>query len=76
MARVTVEDCLKRTENRFVLIHGAIKRTGHLKKGVTPLVTAPGEKLAVIALREIAKGKVKVYRHQNNELSEGHPSLA
>ena len=37
MARVTIEDCLKQEENRYVLIHGAIKRTIQLKKGATAL---------------------------------------
>jgi DNA-directed RNA polymerase subunit omega len=63
MARVTIEDCLKQEENRYVLIHGAIKRVIQLKKGATPLVNAPGEKLTVIALREIAQGKIKIISH-------------
>ncbi|HJX31353.1 MAG TPA: DNA-directed RNA polymerase subunit omega [Thermodesulfobacteriota bacterium] len=65
MARVTIEDCLKQEPNRYFLIHGAIKRTIQLKKGATPLVNAPEEKLTVIALREIAQGKVKIH-HRNN----------
>ena len=64
MARVTIEDCLKQEENRYVLIHGAIKRTIQLKKGATPLINAPGEKMTVIALREIAQGKVKIRYHE------------
>ncbi|MCX8011858.1 MAG: DNA-directed RNA polymerase subunit omega [Desulfobacterota bacterium] len=60
MARVTVEDCLKQEGNRFALIHGAIKRAIQLQKGAPPLVNAPGDKPAVIALREIAQGKVKI----------------
>jgi DNA-directed RNA polymerase subunit omega len=60
MARVTVEDCLKQVGNRFILIHGAIQRATQLKKGASPRVIAPGEKLTVVALREIAQGKVKV----------------
>jgi DNA-directed RNA polymerase subunit omega len=66
MARVTIEDCLKQEANRYVLIHGAIKRAIQLKKGSAPLVNAPGEKLTVIALREIAQGKVKIISHITN----------
>ena len=68
MARVTIEDCLKQEKNRYVLIHGAIKRTIQLKKGATPLVNASGEKPTVIALREIAQGKVKIISNIPNEI--------
>lgn len=60
MARVTIEDCLKHVGNRFILIHGAIQRATQLKKGATPFVISPGEKPTVVALREIAQGKVKI----------------
>ena len=58
MARVTVEDCLKREENRFVLIHLATKRVRQLLKGSKPRVNAPENKEIIVALREIAAGKV------------------
>lgn len=67
MARVTIEDCLKQVENRFALIHGAIKRTSQLKRGATPLVDAPDEKETVVALREVAQGKVKVANTRASE---------
>jgi len=60
MARVTIEDCLKKEGNRFALIHGAIHRAIQLKKGSKPLIDSPHEKETVIALREIAQGKVEV----------------
>ena len=60
MARVTVEDCLKKEGNRFALIHGAIERAIQLRKGATPLIHSPNEKETVIALREVAQGKVKI----------------
>ena len=58
MARVTVEDCLERIANRFELIHVASKRVKQLSKGSKPLVSAPNNKAAVLALREIAEGFV------------------
>ena len=58
MARITVEDCLKKEENRFILVHLASKRVRQLLKGAKPLVNAPDNKEAVVALREIAAGKV------------------
>ena len=58
MARVTIEDCLKRVDNRFALIHLASKRVEQLRRGAVPLVYAPKNKEVVLALREIAAGKV------------------
>lgn len=58
MARVTVEDCMKRVNNRFLLVHLAAKRVIQLRKGGKPLVEAPKNKEIVQALREIAAGVV------------------
>jgi DNA-directed RNA polymerase subunit omega len=58
MARVTVEDCMKRVNNRFLLVHLASKRVIQLRKGAKPLVEAPKNKEIVQALREIAAGVV------------------
>ncbi len=58
MARVTVEDCLDREENRFALVVLAAGRARELLKGASPLV-ASRNKFAVTALREVAAGKVK-----------------
>jgi len=57
MARITVEDCLQKVENRFALVLLAAKRTKQLLKGSTPLVESDN-KDGVISLREIAAGKV------------------
>ena len=57
MARVTVEDCLEREENRFALVVLAAIRTRQLMKGSDPLVRSKN-KPAVTSLREIATGKV------------------
>jgi len=58
MARVTVEDCMKRVNNRFLLVHLAAKRVIQLRKGAKHLVDAPKNKEIVLALREIAEGLV------------------
>jgi DNA-directed RNA polymerase subunit omega len=57
MARITVEDCLDRVNNRFALIHMASKRVRQLRKGSEPTVSAKNRDV-VIALREIAAGHV------------------
>lgn len=57
MARVTVEDCLEREDNRFALVVLASQRARQLMKGAGPLVHSKN-KPAVTALREIAASKV------------------
>jgi DNA-directed RNA polymerase subunit omega len=58
MARITVDDCLKRIPNRFQLTLAATYRARQLSAGGTPLVDEEKDKPTVIALREIAAGKV------------------
>jgi len=58
MARVTVEDCLEMVDNRFQLVLVATKRARQLAHGVVPLVPWENDKPTVVALREIAEGKV------------------
>src|SRR2546430_15444447 len=58
MARITVEDCLKRIPNRFQLTLAATYRARQLAQGGTPHIETTRDKPTVIALREIAAGKV------------------
>ena len=61
MARITVEDCLERVENRFELVMIASKRARQLATGNRdPHVAEENDKPTVIALREIAEGHVDV----------------
>ncbi len=57
MARITVEDCLDKVDNRFELVLGAARRAKQLLKGGRPLVDSDNKEV-VTALREIAAGKV------------------
>lgn len=57
MARITVEDCLKKVPSRFALVHIASQRSRQLMKGTPPLVKTDN-KAVVTALREVAAGKV------------------
>jgi len=57
MARVTVDDCLKRIPNRFQLTLAATYRARQIATGSTPMVEADKDKPTVIALRELAAGK-------------------
>ena len=61
MARITVEECLKRIPNRFQLTLAATYRARQLTAGATPQIDLDpqdNDKPTVIALREIAAGKV------------------
>ena len=58
MARITVDDCIKILPNRFELTLAATNRARQIALGATPLVEANKDKPTVIALREIASGKI------------------
>lgn len=57
MARITVEDCLEKVNNRFLIVQMAIKRVKQYHEGYDPLVSSKNKEV-VTALREIAEGKV------------------
>jgi DNA-directed RNA polymerase subunit omega len=60
MARVTVEDCLEKVDNRFLLVMLSSKRVKQLYKGAKPLIDNKSDnKNVVVALREIAAGKIR-----------------
>ena len=58
MARITVEDCLKRIDNQFDLVMTAAKRARRIANGADPLVELEDDKPTVVALREIAAGLI------------------
>jgi DNA-directed RNA polymerase subunit omega len=58
MARISVDDCLKLIPNRFQLTLVATYRARQITLGSTPQVEADRDKPTVVALREIAAGKV------------------
>ena len=82
MARVTVEDCLEREDNRFALVVLASRRARQIMKGSVPLIRC-GNRPNVASLREIAAGRVHFDRpsseaiedwiqlaHKNSELED------
>ncbi|WP_300670474.1 DNA-directed RNA polymerase subunit omega [Desulfoluna sp.] len=58
MARVTIEDCLEKVPNRFMLVHIAAKRVRQIRDGAEFVVQSTNNEDVVTALREIAAGKV------------------
>ena len=76
MARITVEDCLRKVESRFELVILAARRAKMIMKGAKPLVDADNRSI-VTALREVASGKVKFTHPEDkgkgSELSDNEP---
>jgi DNA-directed RNA polymerase subunit omega len=72
MARVTVEDCLKRIPNRFMLVNMVSKRVRQIREGSDYLVNSPKNEDIVVSLREIAAGKVTIKLPEEDD----HPETA
>ena len=60
MARITIEDCLKRVSNRFLLVNMVAKRVRQIREGSEYLVSSPKNEDIVVSLRETAAGKLVV----------------
>ena len=77
MARITIEDCIEKVPNRFHLVQMAAIRAKQLKQGATSLVAAENNKAVVIALREIAAGRVQPdYPEGVEDLPDSAPGAA
>ena len=70
MARITIEDCIEQVPNRFQLVQMTAIRAKQLKKGANALVQAEDNKEVVVALREIAAGKVAPDERPPEEMAE------
>ena len=60
MARITVEDCLKKIDNQYDLVLLAKERTVQLNAGSPMLVEEDNDKRTIISLREIGDGKIDI----------------
>jgi len=58
MARVTVEDCVDKVDNRFELVLLAAHRARNIASGSTLLVDRDNDKNSVVSLREIADSRI------------------
>ncbi len=67
MARITIEDCLKRVPNRFLLANMVAKRVRQIREGSEYLISSPKNEDIVVCLREIAAGKVKLASDRSSE---------
>ena len=70
MARITVEDCLKKIDSQYDLVLLAKERTSQLNAGDKPLVPADNDKNTVIALREIGEGKISIKTVEDSAINK------
>ena len=58
MARITIEDCLRKVDNRFLLVNMVARRVRQIREGSDYLVSSPKNEDIVVSLREVAAGKL------------------
>ena len=58
VARITIEDCLRKVDNRFLLVNMVARRVRQIREGSDYLVSSPKNEDIVVSLREVAAGKV------------------
>ena len=76
MARVTVEDCLEKIDNRFKLIMVASKRARQIAMGAEPLGEWENDKATVVALREIAESLISEESLKETAISSSEEMLS
>jgi DNA-directed RNA polymerase subunit omega len=67
VARITIEDCLKKVGNRFLLAKMVFQRVKQIRQGSDYLVSSPKNEDVVVALREVAAGKIEMTEKEEAE---------
>ena len=67
VARITIEDCLKKVDNRFLLVNMVAQRVRQIREGSDYLVSSPKNEDIVVALREVAAGKIQISQTEEAE---------
>jgi len=70
MARITVEDCLKKIDSQYDLVLLAKERTSQLNAGEKALVSRDNDKNTVLALREIGDGKISLKTLEDSAINK------
>ena len=70
MARITVEDCLKKIDSQYDLVLLAKERTSQLNAGDKSLVSEDNDKNTVISLREIGEGKISIKTVEDSAINK------
>jgi DNA-directed RNA polymerase subunit omega len=71
VARITVEDCLRKVSNRFLLVNMVAKRVRQIREGSDYLVSSPKNEDVVVALREVAAGRIKMVPWEQQKETQG-----
>ncbi|MCK5507567.1 MAG: DNA-directed RNA polymerase subunit omega [Desulfobacterales bacterium] len=67
MARITIDDCMKRVSNRFLLCNMVVKRVRQIRDGSEYLVSSPKNEDIVVSLREIAADKIILQKKEEKK---------
>ena len=67
VARITIEDCLRKVSNRFLLVNLVAQRVRQIREGSDYLVSSPKNEDVVVALREVAAGKIAIIEKEEAE---------
>ncbi len=67
MARITIEDCLRKVSNRFLLVNMVAQRVRQIREGSDYLVSSPKNEDVVVDLREVAAGKIDIIEDEEAE---------
>ena len=70
MARITVEDCLKKIDSQYDLVLLAKERAAQLNAGDKALVPEDNDKNTVISLREIGEGKISIKNIEDSAINK------
>ena len=70
MARITIEDCLKKIDSQYDLVLLAKERTSQLNAGEESLVPIDNDKNTVVSLREIGEGKVTIKTLEDSAINK------
>ena len=70
MARITVEDCLKKIDSQYDLVLLAKERTAQLNAGDKPVVPENNDKNTVISQREIGEGKISIKTLEDSAINK------
>ncbi len=67
MARITIDDCMKRVSNRFLLCNMVVKRVRQIRDGSEYMVSSPKNEDIVVSLREIAADKIILQKKEEKK---------
>jgi len=70
LARITIDDCMKRVSNRFLLCNMVVKRVRQIRDGSEYLVSSPKNEDIVVSLREIAADKIILQEKEEKKEKE------